>query len=71
MNARAPTTGVLRLALRPEEAAEAIGVGRSTFFQSILPELRIVRVGRARLVPVAELERWLEAHAARTLEAER
>jgi excisionase family DNA binding protein len=56
---------VPRLALRPEEAAEAIGLGRSAFYENVLPELRVVYVGRARLVPVAELERWLERQAVR------
>ena len=52
-----------RLALRPEEAAEALGVSRSFFYDSILPELHIVRVGRVRMVPVVELERWLDSHS--------
>ena len=52
-----------RLALRPEEAAEAIGVSRSFFFADILPELRVVRRGRVRLIRVAELEQWLERNA--------
>ena len=45
-----------RLALRPDEAAESIGVSRAFFFESVLPELRVVRRGRLRLVPVAALE---------------
>ncbi len=53
------------LALRPEEAAEAIGLGRSAFYEQVLPDLRVVYVGRARLVPVRELERWLERQAVR------
>ena len=56
---------VPRLALRPEEAAEAIGLGRSAFYEQVLPDLRVVYVGRARLIPVAELERWLEREAVR------
>jgi excisionase family DNA binding protein len=54
-----------RLALRPEEAAEAMGVSRSFFYESILPELRVARVGRVRMVPVAELEQWLDRRASR------
>ncbi len=57
--------GVRPLAVRPEQAAEALGVSRSFFFSAILPELRVVRCGRLRLVPVTELERWLEANATR------
>jgi hypothetical protein len=56
---------VPRLALRPEQAAEALGVSRSFFFASILPDLRVVRCGRVRLVPLTELELWLEQNAAR------
>ena len=64
MTAR-PST--LRLALRVEEAAGAIGCSRDFFDTHVLPELRIVRRGRLRLVPVRELERWLDANAALTL----
>jgi hypothetical protein len=58
----------LRLALSPDEAAAAIGVSRDFFDQHVLPELRVVRRGRRRLVPVRELERWLDESAARALE---
>lgn len=58
---------VPRIALTPDEAANAIGVGRSLFYEQILPELRVVRVGRKRLIPVRELETWTERNAARTL----
>jgi hypothetical protein len=66
---REATRRVPRLALRPEEAAEAIGVSRSFFFAEILPELRTVRRGRVRLIQITELERWLERNAARLLSA--
>jgi hypothetical protein len=56
---------VPRLALRPDEAAAAIGVGKTTFYEQVLPQLRVVYIGRARLVPVGELERWLEKEAVR------
>jgi hypothetical protein len=32
---------------------------------------KLIRRGRLRLVPVRELERWLDANAAKTLEADR
>ena len=56
---------VPRIALRPEEAAAAIGLGRTAFYKPVLPELRVVYVGRARLIPVGELERWVERQAVR------
>lgn len=57
-----------RLALTPEEAAAAIGMSRDSFDRFVRDEIRVVRRGRLVLVPVVELERWLERSAARTLE---
>lgn len=57
--------GVPRLALRPEEAAAALGVGVDYFREHIAHELRWTRRGRLKLVAVSELERWLERSAAR------
>jgi hypothetical protein len=48
--------GIPRLALTPPEAAAAIGVGPDFFEENVAPELRLVRRGRKRLIPVAELE---------------
>lgn len=55
------------LALSPEQAAGSIGVSRNFFDKSILPELRIVYRGRKRIIPVRELNRWLEENAARAI----
>jgi excisionase family DNA binding protein len=63
-------SGVPRLALSKVEAAEALGVSVDFFEQHVMPELRVVRRGRRRLVPVAELQRWLDANAALTLGGE-
>ena len=51
-----------RLALRPREAAEALGIGERTLRQ-ILPELPHVRVGGAVLLPVDALRAWLSDQA--------
>jgi hypothetical protein len=59
---------VPRLALTRAEAAEALGVGITTFKTKIAPDLRVVREGKVRLYPVRELERWLEENAERVLE---
>ncbi len=61
------STLVPRLALSPEEAARSIGVSRDFFDLHVMPELRVVRRGRRRLIPVPELERWLADSAARAL----
>ncbi len=54
-----------RVTLRPEEAAAAIGVSRTAFYEHVMPQLRCVLVGRVRLVPVRELEAWVEREARR------
>jgi hypothetical protein len=38
-----------------------------SFERHVQPTLRMVRLGRMRLVPVAELARWLEGNAESTL----
>lgn len=65
---RSPRAAVPRLALSASEAAQALGVSCDYFTDHIAADLRWVRRGRKKLVAVAELERWLERNAARTLE---
>lgn len=60
-----------RLALSKRETAEALGVSVDFLEEHVMHELRVVRCGRRRLIPVAELERWLDEHATRALEANR
>ncbi|HEY7951773.1 MAG TPA: hypothetical protein VID70_02225 [Solirubrobacteraceae bacterium] len=60
--ARTPT-----LALSIMQACASLGVSWDTWREHIEPDVRIVRVGRRKLVPVRELERWLEEHAETTL----
>lgn len=55
-----------RLCVKPDEAAQMLGVSRDFFDEHVKPELRIVRSGsRTVLIPVAELVRWVERNAAR------
>ena len=63
-----PTGPIPRLALTREEAAAAIGMGLDSFERHVQPTLRLVRLGRMRLVPVREPERWLDDNAQRTLD---
>lgn len=60
-----------RLALSKRETAEALGVSVDFLEEHVMHELRVVRRGRRRLIPVRELERWLEESAMRALEADR
>jgi hypothetical protein len=62
---------VRRFALSKAEVAEAFGVSVDFVDEHVWPELRVVRRGRKALVPVVELERWLNEAAARTIEADR
>lgn len=54
-----------RLALKPAEAAAVLGISRRTFDDLVMPELRVVYVGSRRLIPVRELEKWVDASAIR------
>jgi hypothetical protein len=55
-----------RLCVKPDEAAEILGISRDFFDEHIKPELRIIRRGsKTILIPVLELERWVEESAAR------
>lgn len=60
-----------RLALTRVEAARALGMSIDSFERYVQPELRLVRRGKLRLVPVAEIERWLAANASRALDSGR
>ena len=60
-----------RLALRPKEAAAALGVSERTL-REMLPELPHVRMGSRVVIPIDPLREWLlsrsraEATAAKT-----
>jgi excisionase family DNA binding protein len=54
---------ITRLAFSKSEAAQALGVSVDFLEKHVMHELRIVRRGRRRLIPVRELERWLDANA--------
>lgn len=52
-------------AYRIKEAAALISVGETTFKQEVLPEIRIIKCGRLRLIPDTELDRWVELNSQR------
>jgi hypothetical protein len=58
---------VPRLALSKEAAAAALDVSVDIFQEHVQPDIRVVRMGRRVVVPVAELTKWLEANAGLTL----
>ena len=54
-----------RLLLRPAEAAEAIGIGRSTVYELLASgELPSVRIGGCVRVPVDALRAWINRQLA-------
>jgi excisionase family DNA binding protein len=56
-----------RLLLTRQEAAATLSMSVDSFERFVQPELRLVRRGRLVLIPVAELSKWVERNAARTL----
>jgi excisionase family DNA binding protein len=56
-----------RLAYTKAEAAEALGVSVDYLEDHVLADVRVVRRGRKVLIPVSELQRWLEENCALTL----
>jgi hypothetical protein len=62
-----PTAPIRRVAVSREEAAASLGLSLDSFERHVQPELRMIRRGRLVLVPVAELERWADAAAERTI----
>jgi hypothetical protein len=56
------------LALSVEQACQALSVSWDTWKAHIESDVKVVRIGRRKLVPVRELERWLADHAENVLE---
>jgi excisionase family DNA binding protein len=52
--------GTVRLLLRPEEGADAIGVSRARFYELMSAgRIKSIKIGRSRRIPLAELESWI------------
>ena len=58
----------IRLALSKVEAADALGISVDFLEDHVMHELRVVRKGRRRLIPVKELERWMDEQATTALD---
>jgi excisionase family DNA binding protein len=65
MATAAPTTAPGRITLTKAEAAEALGVSVDHLERHVLAEVKVIRSGRLRLIPVAELDAWIARNAAR------
>jgi hypothetical protein len=51
----------IAVAVDRETAAAMLGMSLTSFEGQVQPEIKLIRRGRLRLVPVKELERWVEA----------
>jgi hypothetical protein len=68
MGASVKALPVSPIALSPEQAAASLGMSRASFDRYVRPEVRVVRRGSLILVPVRELEKWVDRNAAVTVE---
>jgi hypothetical protein len=57
------TGDLRRLALRLAEAAQVLGMSDDSFARHVRPFIRTVRCDRLILVPVKELEDWIDQNA--------
>lgn len=64
-DAPAKPTPPAPLALRPRDAARALGIGERTLWALTAPRgpIPVVRVGACRLYPVDALRAWLESES--------
>ena len=58
------------LALNVQDACAALGISWRTWADHVQPEIKLVRFGTAKRVPVSELQRYLDEHAELVLEEE-
>jgi excisionase family DNA binding protein len=56
-----------RVGLTLDEAAESLGISRDTLERHVLADLRVLRLGRRVVVPLAELQRYADRHSSRPL----
>ena len=59
---------VPRITLTRAEASRALGISMDSFERYVQPEVRVIRRGRMRLIPLSDLERWADENAALTLD---
>ncbi len=59
------------LTVNQKQAAALLGVHPDTFRDKVLPHLRVIQLDRRQLVPVRELERWVNEQAAYALRSQR
>lgn len=58
-----PIQPVPRFTLTRKEAAASLGMSLNHFERHVQPELKVALSGQLVLIPVSELERWVQRHA--------
>jgi excisionase family DNA binding protein len=50
----------LKMLLKPQEAADALSIDRSTLYELLMDgTIPSIKIGRARRIPVSALEQWI------------
>lgn len=62
-NSTRPLAPVPRTALTRREAAASLGISINHFERRVQPDLRVISSGQLVLIPLAELERWVQRNA--------
>ena len=62
-NSTRPLAPVPRTALTRREAAASLGISLNHFERRVQPDLKVIASGQLVLIPVAELERWVQRNA--------
>ena len=61
-----------KLLLKPSEAAQVLGIGRSLIYELIArKEIPSIRLGRCIRIPSESLQRWLKAQEDQSIETKR
>ena len=63
-----PNQPLPRYTLTRREAAAALSISLNHFERHVQPELKVVLCGQLVLIPVSELERWVQRHARHLVE---
>jgi hypothetical protein len=66
---RTPVRPVPRFTLTRREAAASLGMSLNHFERKVQPDLKVVLCGQLVLVPVLELERWIQRRARQVVES--
>ena len=62
-NSTRPLAPVRRTALTRREAAASLGISLNHFERRVQPDLKVIASGQLVLIPLAELERWVQRNS--------